>query len=659
MAAQLTRGALEACKGGKADVPVTLRLTELKKSETNNRWTFKCTDGSGACMEGLLATQLARQVESGALRLQGGDVVRTANYQCNEVADGHKLMINELEVAAADSGAPRDQAGAPPPAGAAPCAGTPAAARPVAGTPGPTPSPSEEVRRATPVPLPLSPVRHAGVAAAAATAAAAASPAGAALAFLGGPPMPSPSPAAAARGGGGGGGAIAVRESRPNVQPIAALNPYDTQWTIKAKVVRKLPARSFPGRGGQQQRTFTVELADAQGGQVQATFWREAAERFYDSLTEGRVYYVSKFSVKVANKQYNLCRNDYEIHCDAKTEVEESADQSGIDVVSAADITPLDRLPGYINRKAPVDVLGVVLSLGSLGTVKRKADNSELPRRDVTLGDASGRSVVVTLWNDNARSALLEGAEGQALQITAVRVGDFNGCSASSGVRSALTLNPDTEEGRALRDWYAAEGGAAAFTPLGQGAVAGGEGGRRGRLNFLSDVVVEGADMPPPDSKPAYATLHATVVAINPDQTLYYLANPESGKKVVEQGGGFWSEAEGKMVPSAEHRYVLSCRVADATGETYVNLFNKEAEAVLGASADRMAELRAGGEEGEAAFTAALKAARWQTWVMNVQARSREYQGERRMRYTVMQAFPLDYAAESTRLLAAINGATQ
>ena len=37
--------------------------------------------------------------------------------------------------------------------------------------------------------------------------------------------------------------------------------------------------------------------------------------------------------------------------------------------------------------------------------------------RDVTLGDASGRSVVVTLWNDNAHSRLLDGAEGQLLQV--------------------------------------------------------------------------------------------------------------------------------------------------------------------------------------------------------------------------------------------------
>jgi replication factor A1 len=36
----------------------------------------------------------------------------------------------------------------------------------------------------------------------------------------------------------------------------------------------------------------------------------------------------------------------------------------------------------------PVDVLGVVTHCGQLGTIKRKADNSELPRRDVTIADS-------------------------------------------------------------------------------------------------------------------------------------------------------------------------------------------------------------------------------------------------------------------------------
>jgi hypothetical protein len=46
-----------------------------------------------------------------------------------------------------------------------------------------------------------------------------------------------------------------------------------------------------------------------------------------------------------------------------------------------------------------------------------------------------------------------------------------------------------------------------------------------------------------------------------------------------------------------------------------------QATTVMAATADDMAAMRAGGEEGEARFRATLKAARWQTWVMNVQVR--------------------------------------
>lgn len=37
--------------------------------------------------------------------------------------------------------------------------------------------------------------------------------------------------------------------------------------------------------------------------------------------------------------------------------------------------------------QAGIDMMGVVTSVGQLGSVKRKSDNSELSRRDVTLLD--------------------------------------------------------------------------------------------------------------------------------------------------------------------------------------------------------------------------------------------------------------------------------
>lgn len=52
-----------------------------------------------------------------------------------------------------------------------------------------------------------------------------------------------------------------------------------------------------------------------------------------------------------------------------------------------AHVINTSRTPAHLPQ-APVDVLGMVLSVGPLGTIKRRADNSELQRRDVTIGDA-------------------------------------------------------------------------------------------------------------------------------------------------------------------------------------------------------------------------------------------------------------------------------
>jgi hypothetical protein len=129
------------------------QMTDVKLS-AHKKWVFKCQDGSGGVMEGVLASQLARALDSGTLRLKGGDVIRATNYLCNKVNENEfKLVISDLEVTAAgrDSGAARDQAAASFGGDVAMAIKeepqqqhTPAPSRPAFGTPGPTPSPSEE-----------------------------------------------------------------------------------------------------------------------------------------------------------------------------------------------------------------------------------------------------------------------------------------------------------------------------------------------------------------------------------------------------------------------------------------------------------------------------------------------------------------------------------
>ena len=44
-------------------------------------------------------------------------------------------------------------------------------------------------------------------------------------------------------------------------------------------------------------------------------------DRYYTLLEEGKVYYVTKASIKPARKQFSAVQNDYELSLDQNTEI--------------------------------------------------------------------------------------------------------------------------------------------------------------------------------------------------------------------------------------------------------------------------------------------------------------------------------------------------
>lgn len=95
-------------------------------------------------------------------------------------------------------------------------------------------------------------------------------------------------------------------------------------------------------------------------------------------------------------------------------------------------------------------------------------------------------------------------------------------------------------------------------------------------------------NLPSPDAKATYHDVIVNVMQVKEDQTMYYLANPDGGKKVEPRDGRYWCEAESRFVDVAENRYVLTARIADATQECYVNMFNEQ---VRGSSDSRQRPL--------------------------------------------------------------------
>ncbi len=55
-----------------------------------------------------------------------------------------------------------------------------------------------------------------------------------------------------------------------------------------------------------------------------------------------------------------------------------------------------------------------------------------------------------------------------------------------------------------------------------------------------------------------------------------FYETPLSLQVVEQEGGGYLCEYDGKVYPTMTRRYILGARVADETGELYVQVFNDQ-----------------------------------------------------------------------------------
>ena len=109
-------------------------------------------------------------------------------------------------------------------------------------------------------------------------------------------------------------------ETRPGVYPIEAVSPYQSKWTIKARVTHKSEIKTWSNTKSEG-KLFTVHFLD-ESGEIRATGFNQEVDQFYEVLQEGQVYYVSKCRVGMAKKQFSTIPNDYELTINRDTEIE-------------------------------------------------------------------------------------------------------------------------------------------------------------------------------------------------------------------------------------------------------------------------------------------------------------------------------------------------
>jgi replication factor A1 len=294
------------------------------------------------------------------------------------------------------------------------------------------------------------------------------------------------------------------------ITAISALNPFHNKWVIRGRVVTKSDIRHFTNQRGEG-RLFSLEVAD-KTGQIKVACFSECVDIFYPMFEVGKVYTISKGSVKMANKQYSNSTSDYEIHLEKTSEVNMILD---------------DHTPQYFFKFTKIgelalsthlfDVVGVAKEVYPVTSVTIRSTQKEVSKRDIMLLDDTG-SIRLTLWGQKAS---LDFGQTPIVAAKAVKVGEYNGLTLSTVVSSQVVINPEIAEAYELRGWYEKFGKDLKITAP-----------RKEERRLIQEVR---------DGELEYSLILATVISVKED-SLWYDSCPGEGcnKKVVLEDNGMY-----------------------------------------------------------------------------------------------------------------------
>nr|GEU76117.1 hypothetical protein [Tanacetum cinerariifolium] len=83
--------------------------------------------------------------------------------------------------------------------------------------------------------------------------------------------------------------------------------------------------------------------------------FNEAAKKFFDVFEMGKVYYITKGTLKVANKQFKTVQNDYEMTLNENSQVEVVANEAALIPETKINFVRIDQLGPYVLQKELID----------------------------------------------------------------------------------------------------------------------------------------------------------------------------------------------------------------------------------------------------------------------------------------------------------------
>ncbi|KAK7367074.1 hypothetical protein VNO80_09082 [Phaseolus coccineus] len=444
-------------------------------------------------------------------------------------------------------------------------------------------------------------------------------------------------------------GPIVKNEAPPRIIPIAALNPYQNMWTIKARVTAKGELRHYNNARGDG-KVFSFDLLDSDGGQIRATCFNSVADQFYNLIEASKVYLVSRGSVKPAQKNFNHLPNDQELTLDMTSIIQPCPDDDNSIPKQNFNFRPISEIES-LESNTIVDVIGVVTSISPTASIMRK-NGTETQKRTLQLKDMSGRSVELTLWGNFCN------VEGQKLQnicddgafpvlaAKAVRINDFNGKSVGTIMTSLLFVEPDFQEAYTLKRWFENEGKSVPTLSISRDTSSFPKNDNRKTVSQIKDEKLGTSE------KPDWISVCATISYIKYDNFCYpgcpiMIGDRQCNKKVTNNGDGKWiCDRCNQSVDACDYRYILSFQIMDHTGVTWVTAFQESGEEIMGVPAKDLYYLKYE-EQDDVRFAEIIRKILFTEYVFKLKVKEEIFSDEQRVKSTVVKAEKVNYASKS------------
>ncbi|CAH8262052.1 unnamed protein product [Arabidopsis lyrata] len=635
MPVSLTPNAITAINDGDVNLKPLLQVLEIKmigrsQERSQERYRFLISDGVSA-QHAMVAVQLNDRVKSG--QVEKGSIVQLIDYICSDVKGRKLIVVLNMETIVPHS----ETIGNPTIFGETDTeAQKPLSA--VGNIPPPNrvvfnePTAQHSVNRAPPRGVNIQ------------------NPANSTPSFR--PSVqPSYQPPASYRNH----GPIMKNEAPARVIPIAALNPYQGRWAIKARVTAKGDIRRYNNAKGDG-KVYSFDLLDSDGGEIRVTCFNAVADRFYDVTEVGKVYLISKGSLKPAQKNYNHLKNEWEIFLESTSTVELCPDEDGSIPRQQFSFRPISDIENAENNTI-LDVIGVVTSVNPSVPILRK-NGMETHRRILNLKDESGKAVEVTLWgefcNRDGRQLeeMVDSAFHPVLAIKAGKVSDFSGKSVGTISSTQLFINPDFPEAHKLRTWFDHGGKDTASFSISRDTMPGGV-SRNEIRKSVSQIKEEGLGR---SDKPDWITVKATISFIKTDSFCYtacplMIGDKQCNKKVTRSGTNRWlCDRCNQESDECDYRYLLQVQIQDHTGLTWITAFQETGEEIMGCPAKKLYALKYELEK-EEEFAEIVRDRLFHQYMLKLKIKEESYGDEQRVKMTVVKVDKMNYTSESKYML--------